>query len=507
MTEILLDSAGLAFEPVNLLLVFVGAVLGTLFGATPGISATLTIALMVPVTFGMTPVHGLSFLGGAYCGAIYGGSISSILINVPGTPAAVATMMDGYELTKKGRAGFALGGAITASFFGGQIGTIVLLVAAPLVAAAALNIRSAEFFWIVVFAMSTVGAIGGGSVTKGLISAFIGLILGTVGTHPFTGSLRFTFGVQGLYEGFPVIVGIVGLFSISQVLYLCHGKGMDKQIDIPTVGSLWPGWVEIMKVKATYIRSAIIGTFVGVLPGAGADIASFIGRNEAHRFSRNPDEYGKGSYEAVVGSEAANNAVVGGSLVPMLTLGIPGNAVSAALIGGLLIHGMLPGPRLFTDQAHIIYPFILSLFAANLFFALAAFGGLKYLAKVVLIPQGVLASVVAILSVLGAYSYRNMIDDLWIMLFLGIVGYVLRRTGFPLAPIILGIILGPLAETNLERVMTIANARGMTLMGYFMSNTLTIVLMVMSIAALIYSVVREIRHQRSGKALMPLETD
>lgn len=505
MLENLLTSAMLAYDPLNLLLIFVGALLGTLFGGTPGISATLSIALLVPVTFGMTPINGLSFLGGAYCGAIYGGSISAILINVPGTPAAVATMMDGYELTKKGQAGVALGGAITASLFGGLIGTFVLLVAAPLVAAAALNIRSAEFFWIVVFAMSTVGAIGGGSVTKGLISAFIGLILGTVGTHPFTGSLRFTFDVPGLYEGFPVIVGIVGLFSISQVLYLCHGKGMDKQIDIPNIGSLWPGWARILKAKVTYIRSAILGTFVGVLPGAGADIASFIGRNEAHRFSKNPSEYGKGSYEAVVGSEAANNAVVGGSLVPMLTLGIPGNAVSAALIGGLLIHGLLPGPRLFTEQAGIIYPFILSLFAANIFFAIAAFAGLKYLAKVVLIPQGVLASVVAILSVLGALSYRNMVADLWIMLFLGIVGYVLRRTGFPLAPIILGIILGPLAESNLERVMTIANARGLSLMGYFTSNTLTVVLMVMSIAALVYSVVREIRHQRSGKALMPLD--
>ncbi len=505
MIENLVSSALLAYEPLNLLLIFVGALLGTLFGATPGISATLSIALLVPVTFGMTAVHGLSFLGGAYCGAIYGGSISAILINVPGTPAAVATMVDGYELTKKGQAGIALGGAITASLFGGLIGTFVLLVAAPLVASAALNIRSAEFFWIVVFAMSTVGAIGGGSVTKGLISAFIGLLLGVVGTHPFTGSLRFTFGVPGLYEGFPVIVGIVGLFSISQVLYLCHGKGMDKQIDIPTIGSLWPGWARMMRVKATYIRSAILGTFVGVLPGAGADIASFIGRNEAHRFSKNPDEYGKGSYEAVVGSEAANNAVVGGSLVPMLTLGIPGNAVSAALIGGLLIHGLLPGPRLFTEQAGIIYPFILSLFAANLFFALAAFGGLKYLAKVVLIPQGVLASVVAILSVLGAFSYRNMVADLWIMLFLGLVGYILRRTGFPLAPIILGIILGPLAESNLERVMTIASARRMSVMEYFSSNTLTVVLMVMSIAALIYSIVREVRHQRSGRALMPLD--
>jgi putative tricarboxylic transport membrane protein len=503
MGEDLLGAALVAFDPINLLLVFAGAVLGILFGATPGVSATLSIALLVPLTFGMDAVQGLSFLGGVYCGAIFGGSISSILINVPGTPAAVATMLDGYELTKQGKAGLALGGAITASFFGGQIGVLVLLFAAPAVAAWALHIRSAEFFWIVVFAMSTVGAIGTGSVVKGLIAAVLGLLLGAVGTHPFTGSLRFTFGEQALYEGFPVIVGIVGLFSISQVLYLCHGRGTDTQLDIPTIGPMWPGWARMLGVKITYIRSAIIGTFIGLLPGAGADIAAFIGRSEAHRFSRRPDEYGKGSYEAVVGAEAANNAVVGGSLIPMLTLGIPGNAVTAALIGGLLIHGIIPGPRLFAEQPHVIYPFILSLLAANLFFSIAAFGGLRYLAKVVLIPRGVLAPAVAVLSVLGAFSYRNMLADVWLMLFLGVIGYILRRTGFPLAPIILGIILGPLAESNLERVMTIARARRMSLMDYFLQNEVTIVLMVLTIGAVGLSVLREIRHQRSGRGTAP----
>ena len=336
-----------------------------------------------------------------------------------------------------------------------------------------------------------------------IVIIVLGLLLGAVGTHPFTGSLRFTFGEQALYEGFPVIVGIVGLFSISQVLYLCHGKGTDTQLDIPTIGPMWPGWVRMLGVKITYIRSAIIGTFIGLLPGAGADIAAFIGRSEAHRFSKKPDEYGKGSYEAVVGAEAANNAVVGGSLIPMLTLGIPGNAVTAALIGGLLIHGIIPGPRLFVEQPQVIYPFILSLLAANLFFSIAAFGGLKYLAKVVLIPRGVLAPVVAVLSVLGAFSYRNMLTDVWLMLFLGVIGYILRRTGFPLAPIILGIILGPLAESNLERVMTIARARRMSLMDYFLQNEVTIVLMVLTIAAVGLSVLREIRHQRSGRSAVP----
>lgn len=493
MWEVLTDALVVALQPAHVMLAFAGAVLGTLLGATPGISATLSIALLVPLTFGFEPTTALIFLGAVYCGGIYGGSISGILINVPGTPAAVATMIDGYEMTKKGQSGLALGIDVIASLVGGQIGVLILLFAAPVVALWALEVKSAQFFWIIIFAMSTVGAIGGGSVLKGLIAAALGLALGTAGMHPFTGTLRFTFGVPGLYEGIPVIVGLVGLFSISQVLWLAQGKGTEQQVHVPRIGRLWPGWRTVWDLKGCLLRSSVLGTGVGLLPGAGADIAAFIGRNEGQRFSRRPEQYGRGSPEAVAAAEAANNGVVGGSLVPMLTLGIPGNAVTAALLGGLLIHGLIPGPRLFTDVPDILYPFILSLFLANIFFAVAAFGGLRFLAKVVLIPRGILAPVVATLSVIGAFSYRNMIADVWIMLILGVLGYVLRRGGFPLAPIILGIILGPLAEKNLARAMTLADAHRMSLFAYFVSSWLTVVLMVISLAALAYGVWREIK--------------
>lgn len=495
MWEMVVFGAAVAFQPHNILFALFGAVLGIVFGATPGISATLGIALLVPLTFDMSATSALIFLGAVYCGAIYGGSISGILLNVPGTPAAVASMIDGHEMTRKGEAGKALGTAVVASLIGGQVSVIVLLFAAPLVAALSLHIRSAEFFWIVVFAMSTIGALGGGSVLKGLIAGILGLIIGTIGMHPFTGTLRYTFGYPELYEGVPVIVALVGLFSISQVLLLTEGKGSETQLKIPRIGPMWPGWRTLWEVRAALVRSPIIGTFVGILPGAGADIAAFIGRNEAHRFSKKPDEFGKGSVEAVAAAEGANNAVVGGSLIPMLTLGIPGNAVTAALLGGLLIHGLIPSPRLFQEQGETLYPFIFSLFLANALFALIAFVGLRHLAKVVLVPQGIIAPVVASLAVIGAFSFRNSTFDIGVMLTLGLIGYVLRKTGFPLAPIILGIILGPLAEENLERVMNIADAQGIGLMQYFMNRTVTVVFMVLSILALVYSFYREVRRK------------
>lgn len=492
----ILDGLWVALQPLNMLLVFGGATLGVLLGGMPGISATLGIALLVPLTFDMTPVGALIFLGGVYCGAIYGGSISGILLNVPGTPAAVASMIDGHEMARQGRGGQALGAAILASLVGGQVSVLMLLFGAPLVASLALEIRSAEFFWIVVFAMSTVGTIGTDQPIKGLIAGVLGLAIGTVGMHPMTGTLRYTFDLPPLYEGVPVIVALVGLFSISQVMTLAEGRGMGKQLDIPRIGSLWPGWSNIRPYWATLMRSSFLGTAVGLLPGAGADIAAFIGRSEARRYSRRPEEFGRGSIEAVYSSEAANNGVVGGSLIPMLTLGIPGNAVTAALLGGLLIHGLIPGAQLFETHGTILYPFIFSLFLANISFAIIGFGGLRLVARVVLVPQGIIAPLVTALAVIGAYASRNLGADIAIMLAMGFLGYALRKGGFPLAPIILGVILGPLAEENLDRVMTLSNARGIGVWEYFVSRWITLVLMVLTALAIGWSVVRDFRFGR-----------
>ncbi|WP_417721144.1 tripartite tricarboxylate transporter permease [Salipiger sp.] len=494
----ILTAIPLVLTPTMLLLVSVGALLGTVLGATPGISATLSIALLVPVTFNMDPTGALVFLGGVYCGAIYGGSISAILINVPGTPSAVATMIDGYQLTRQGKAGTALGAAVMGSFVGGQLGVLVLLLGAPLVAVWALKVGSQEFFWIVIFAMTSVGALGAGSVLKGLVAAALGLALGTVGSHPVTGELRFAFGSSALYEGIPIVVGLVGLFSISQVLTLVtEPRGSDEH-KITTVGSLLPGAAAVLRHKVTSLRSAIIGTFVGTLPGAGADIASFLGYNEAKRASSHPETFGKGEVEGVLASETANNGVVGGSLIPMMTLGIPGNAVTAALLGGLLIHGLIPGPRLFESSGHILYPFILSLFLANAAFLIFAFVGLRYMARVVLTPNAILAPVIVVLTMMGAYTFRSSTTDLWIALAMGLFGYLLTIGRFPLPPVVLGIILGPLAEKNIARSAQIAHAKGMSLVEYFLTSPISLVFIALTVASLAITVRREIRFRRTG---------
>lgn len=502
MLDHLLAAVPQVLTPTMLLYVSVGALLGTTLGATPGISATLSIALLVPVTFNMETSAALVFLGGVYCGAIYGASISAILINVPGTPAAVATMIDGYQLTQQGRAGTALGAAVTASFVGGQAGVLVLLFGAPLVAAWALEIGSQEFFWIVIFAMTSVGALGAGSVLKGLVSAALGLALGLVGAHPTTGSLRFTFGSTALYEGIPIVVGLVGLFSISQVLRLAAESGRPTATTIGSVGSLWPGARAVLAHKFTSFRSALLGTFVGTLPGAGADIASFMAYNEAKRASRNSESFGKGNVEGVIAAETANNAVIGGSLIPMLTLGIPGNAVTAALLGGLLIHGLIPGPRLLETSADVLYPFILSLFLANAAFLILAFSGLRYIARVVLTPNSILAPVIAALTMVGAYTFRGSVADLWIALGLGVFGYVLTLARYPLPPVVLGIILGPLAEKNVARAATIAEARDMSLFGYFLSSPISVTFMILSVLSILITVWREVSYRRTGSSTL-----
>lgn len=497
MPQEILDGLLIALQPANLAYAFMGAILGITFGSLPGVSATLGIALLVPLTFGFDAVPALVFLGAVYCGAIYGGSISAILLNVPGTPAAVATMRDGYAMTRQGKSGLALGLATMASMVGGQFSVVVLLVAAPVVASFALEIRSADFFWIVLFAMSTVGAIGEGSPLKGLICAALGLALGIIGAHPMTGNVRFTFGELALYEGLPVVAALVGLFSISQVLILAEGKGMERHVDIPEVGRIWPGKALLWKLKTHIARSSVIGVFVGLVPGAGADIAAFIGRSEARRHAKDPEKFGKGSSEAIVGAEAANNAVVGGSLIPMLTLGIPGNSVTAALLGGLLIHGLIPGPTLFTQAPDILYPFIFSLFIANALFALVAFGALKWIAKIVLVPQGVIAPMVTVFAVIGAYSFRSIPADIWIMFGMGLVGYLLRKADYPLAPIILGLILGPLAEQNLDRVQTLAQAADLSVFQFFVQRWITIVLIVLTMGTLAFSFLRDVRFRKT----------
>jgi len=490
--ENIAQGAGLAFQPYNIFFCWLGAAAGVILGATPGVSATMSIALLVPVTFALPPATGLIMLGGIYCGAIYGGSIASILLRTPGTPASAATVYDGYVMTQQGEGGKALGLAICGSVIGGVLSALICLFAAPQVARIALKFRSAEMFWLVIFGLTIVASVTGRSISKGLISAFLGLTLATIGMHPLTGFMRFTFGSPSLYDGIPFIVALIGLFSFSQTMVLAERGGEEKQLFVPKIGKVFPGWKLLNKLKWSAIRSAFIGIGIGAIPGPGATISGFVAYDQAKKFSKHPEKFGKGNPEGVIAPEAANNGVTGGSLIPLLTLGIPGNECTAALLGGVMIHGLIPGPRLFTEHAVITFAFMLSMILNEMFYASFGMVFVRYLAKLALVPRGILAPMIVVLSVVGSYAIRNSITDVWFMLGMGLLGYAFRKMKFPLVPIVLGMILGPMAEENLARCLSIAGARGTTVWHIFFTSPIALGFMAITFLSLGWTIYKRV---------------
>ncbi len=473
-----------AFQWQNLLIALLGAAGGIIIGGLPGLSATMGVALLIPVTFGMHPASGLIMLGAVYCGAIYGGSIAAILVRTPGTPAAAATVFDGYEMTKKGQAGVALGAAVLSSFVGGFISTTILIFVAQPLAMFSLKFGATEFMWLGIFGLTIISSLAGKSMIKGMISGAAGLLISTMGMHPLTGFMRFTFGRMELYDGVPVIIALIGMFSVSQVLYLCEREGAISAEITDDIGRVFPTLKELMLVKWTMVRSGLIGTVIGAIPGAGADIASFVGYNEGKRWSKHPEKFGTGYIEGVVASEAANNGVTGGSLIPLLTLGIPGNAVTAVLLGGLLIQGLLPGPELFTKHGDITYGFIMSLYMAKTFYLFLGFFGAKYFVRVVSTPSGVLAPVIMTLAVVGSFSINNSFSDIWLMMLMGFLGYGMRKFEIPLAPVCLGIILGPMVESNIARALAVAGAKDTSILIMSITRPICIILIILVILSL-----------------------
>ncbi|QXM07061.1 tripartite tricarboxylate transporter permease [Crassaminicella indica] len=442
-----------ALDWVNLLAAFLSVAVGITIGALPGLSAAMGVALLIPVTFGMPAETGLIALVGVYCGAIFGGSISAILIYTPGTPAAAATAIDGYQLTLKGKAGKALGTAVIASFGGAMISTIALYLFAPALAKLALKFGPSEYFWLSIFGLTIIAGVSSKSILKGLLSGALGLLISTIGMDPMLGRPRFTFDSMYLISGVPFTATLIGLFSMSQVLMLAESKmkksGMLRHFEDKVILSL----KELKTIFPTVIRSGAIGSITGILPGAGATIAAFIGYNEARRFSKNKELFGKGSIEGVAGAEAANNGVTGGSLIPTLTLGIPGESVTAVLLGGLLIKGLQPGPDLFTIHGKVTYTFFAGFIIVNVFMLVLGLFGAKFFAHISRVPDSFLIPIIFALSVVGSYAIHNQIFDVWVMFVFGIIGYFVKKFDLNAAAIVLALILGPIGETGLRRTL------------------------------------------------------
>jgi putative tricarboxylic transport membrane protein len=452
--EAFIGGVGAAFAPNILLLVLAGTLLGIVVGALPGISGSTTTALLLPLTITMSPNAAVAFLGAIYCAANYGGSITAILINSPGDPSASATAFDGYAMARKGEAGRALGMSAVASAIGGIFSVVVLIFAAPLLARLAYQFGPPEYFALALFGLSMVAAVGGDSPAKNLLAGASGVLLATIGLDLTTGVERFTFGVPALSDGLDFIPVLVGLFAIAELFERMAQRGVPQSI-IKLKAMDLPTWADFKKCAKCIAMSSGIGTFIGALPALGATTAALICYNETKRWSKYKDEFGKGAIEGVAGPEAANNAAVGGAMVPTLALGIPGSTTTAIILAGLMIQGVRPGPHLFNEQPTLLYVVFGSMLVCNLLYLVLGFVFAKAFARITLIPDALLWPGVFILSVVGSYAPNQSMVDVMIMLAFGVVGYLFRRYGFSPAPLIMGLVLGKLVEETLKQSLLI----------------------------------------------------
>ncbi len=441
--------ASVMFNPDLLLLIFLTTIGGVVIGALPGLGATTGVALLLPFTLTMDPVSAITVMTTIYVSSTFAGAITAILINTPGTAAAAATCLDGYPLAQRGEAGRALGIAVVASTIGGVFSVLVLAVAAPLLARVAYEFRPPEYFALTVFGLSMLASISAGGAIKNLIGGLFGVWLATIGVDAITGVERFMFGNYELYEGLNFIPVLIGMFALSELLV--QSKSLHRVMERVTMKAVkLPTMADYKRIWKTVLRSCGIGTFIGILPAEGATVASMIGYAEAKRWSKTPEEFGKGSVEGVAGAEAANNAATGGAMVPTLVLGIPGSGTTAVILVGLMVHGLRPGPHLFTEQLDKVYSIFGAMFVANVMFFVLGLFGAKLFARVTLVPLAILWPVVFAFSVLGAYSLAQSMMDVYIALIFGVIGYLFRRFGFAVAPVAIGLILGEMVETNLQ---------------------------------------------------------
>lgn len=441
----------------NILFSAIGTIVGIIFGAIPGLTATMGVALFLPFTFNMDIVPSMALLLGIYVGGIYGGSISAVLIKTPGTPSSAATVLDGYPLNEQGKAYDALSMATIASFIAGIISCILLMLISPQLAKIALKFGPAEYFAVGLFGLSMVASLSSDNFLKGVLAALAGIVIASIGIDSITGTTRFAFGSVNLAGGLDLIPSLIGLFAISQVMEKL--EGMTKEIALGDIKKVTGNFVSLKTIKENtinLIRSSLIGTFVGIVPATGSSIGSWISYNEAKRASKHPEKFGKGSFEGIAASEAGNNGVTGGALVPLLTLGVPGDVVTAVMLGALMIQGLTPGPMLFQNHPTVVKSIYIMLIVGNIFMLIFGLIGINLFVRVLKVPTNILMPIVLMLCFVGAYAINNNIFDLKVALVLGLIGYLFNKVNIPTPPMLLGIILGPIIEFNFRRAMTIS---------------------------------------------------
>lgn len=496
MSQFIFPALKMLFTLENFLWINLGVFIGSVFAAIPGLTVILCIILFLPFTYKMTAIPGMMFLLGIYCAGGYGGSVSAILINTPGTPHAATTMLDGHPLSQKGRTRAALKIALYASTFGGIFSALMLLFLAPQVARVSAQLGTAEYFLVCLFGLTIIAGISGKSMIKGIISACIGLFISCIGSDPLTSYDRFTFGIPRLYMGLDLAICLIGLFALIEILKKAENKPGRLMLDTERIkddGTITKS--EYKRMLPPVLLSSVIGTIIGIIPGTGASMASWFSYDRAKAISRHKEEFGHGSVEGIVAAESANNAVTGATLIPLLTLGIPGDGCVAIMLSALMINGLNPGLSLFTTQGDIMYAIMIGLLFVNLFMLIQGKYLTKLFAKVVSIPQEILTPIIVIFCFAGAYSVNKSYFDVAVILVFAVIAWTLYKLDFPTVPILLGLVLGNMTETNFRRALLLSEGR----LSIFVSSGYCIAFLVLITAAVAMIVRSKIRERNAGK--------
>lgn len=486
----------LILDPALLPYLVGGVLLGIAVGAVPGLTATLAIALLLPLTFSFTAERAIVMMTGIFTGGIYGGSIAAITLRIPGAPASAMTMLDGHAMAMKGKAGSAIALATVSSFVGGIVGGVVLVLFAPQLARVALNFQSPEMFALVVLALSAVATVSPESLAKGVVATVLGVMLATVGIDQLVPVPRFTFGSVSLLVGVPLIPVVIGLFAVSELLHQAGEPDRATTADPGRISSRpaeW--WADVRAVGwKTFAKSSVIGTLVGALPGAGGAMAAFLSYSEAKRSSPHPERFGTGIPEGIVAPEAANNAMTGGAFIPLLAFGIPGDAVTAVILGGLVIHGITPGPQLFGESAHLLEPLFQAYFLSYVLILAVGLLLIPLFSRITTVPRHVIFPLIGALAIVAAFTSEGTAFAMYLTVAVGVGAFVLRRFGYPVIPVLLGLILGPMLEANFRRSLILSEGDPTV----FVRSALSVALLVAAVALPVWVVVVNRRSRESG---------
>jgi len=487
----LYGGAVIMFGVMPMLMILLGTIVGIVLGTIPGISTSMAVALLLPFTFTMNPIYGMALLLGCYKGGNYSGCIPAVTINTPGTPSSVPTLFDGYPMAKTGRGGEALGILLYSSVVGGIFGTVVLILFATPMARWALNFWPSEYFALCVLGLATIATLGGKEWPKALVAVLFGLLVSTVGMDPMFGVQRYTFGVMRLFDGFHLMPIMIGLFAIGELLHNIENYKTTEQT-FEKFTYTFPKLIYYWKLKLVMLRASVVGTIIGILPGAGSAIASFLAYDIEKRVSKNSEQFGKGAPEGVAASGASDSANTGGSLVPMLALGIPGSPTVAVLMAALMIHGLNPGPELFVTNPDLVFGMYVSMFLSSIFVLLIGLAGIRLWVRTTNIKKPVLYTLIFMFTIIGSFAIRNSLLDVGVCVAFGVIGWLFKRYNIPVAPVVLGVVLGRIMEMSFRQALMIGGAAS------FYTRPLTLIFLLLAVASVIVPIVQE---RRKGKKL------